>query len=56
MHRMTEQDAADFLDAAQIEETHDAGHTVIHIGRSPSGCRFVLVNDCLGRTVLSEAL
>lgn len=47
---------ADFLEAATIEKTIEAGHAIIHTGVSEAGSRFVLVNDCHGQTVLTESM
>lgn len=48
------QDAADYLETATIEHSHDAGFAVIHSGRTSSGIRFVMVNDCQGDSALTE--
>ena len=48
--------AADYLEGATIERTHDAGHVVAHVGRNAEGVHFVMVNDCLGNTALIESM
>ena len=56
LQQLTPQDTADFLDCAVIEQTTDLGHSVVHIGNvgtSDKPCRFVLVNDQFGQSVLS---
>lgn len=55
MQHMTMQQTADYLEAATIDSTTDSGHAIIHSGISAAGTRFVLVNDCHGRTALTEA-
>ncbi len=55
MQHLTMQQTADYLEAAIIEHTTDAGHTIIHTGTNAARVRFVLINDCHGRTTLSEA-
>ena len=55
MQFLTLAETADFLETASIEQTHEAGHAIIHVGVSEAGSRFVLINDYLGQTVLSEA-
>jgi hypothetical protein len=47
---------ADFIEAAIIETTIEAGHAIIHTGISESGSRFVLVNDYHGQSVLTESM
>lgn len=54
MQKMNLSETADYLEAATIHETHEAGHAIIHIGVSAAGSRFVLINDYRGQTILSE--
>lgn len=56
MQYLTLEQTADYLEAANIEATCDAGHAIVHIGRNAAGIRFVLVNDVLGQTVVTESL
>lgn len=56
IQQLTLQDTADFLECAVIEQTADLGHSVVHIGNvgtPDKPCRFVLVNDQFGQSVLS---
>lgn len=55
MKTLTMQQAADYLEDAIIERTHDAGHAVTHTGTNAVGVPFVLVNDYTGKTVVTEA-
>lgn len=55
MQHLNLQQAADYLEAATIDDTTDTGHAITHTGINAAGTRFVLVNDCHGRTVLVEA-
>lgn len=55
MHSLTLEAACDYLEAATIEQTIRAGHAVINIGVNEFGTRFVLVNDCTGASVVTEA-
>lgn len=48
--------AADYLEAATIEQTVNEGHAIVHFGMSYAGNRFVLVNNCMGETVLTESM
>lgn len=54
MKSISLQQTADFLEGATIERTLDAGDTIIHSGIGASGFRFILMNDCMGETVLGE--
>ncbi|WP_165873558.1 hypothetical protein [Parasulfuritortus cantonensis] len=56
MQYLTLEQTADYLEAATIEATHDAGYAIVHIGRNAADTRFVLVNDALGQTVVTESL
>lgn len=56
MKSLTMQQAADYLEAAIIDRTHDAGHAVTHIGTNAAGVPFVLLNDYTGQTVVTEAM
>lgn len=56
MKTLTMQQAADYLEAAIIEHTHDAGHAVTHTGTNAAGVPFVLINDYTGQTVVTEAI
>lgn len=56
MQTMTLQQAADYLEGANISQTIDAGHAVIHIGIHTTGVSFVLVNDANGESTVSENL
>lgn len=56
MQHLTLEQAADFLEAANIEHSINIGHTITHVGcvGSPEcPARFVLVNDMYGNTTLS---
>jgi hypothetical protein len=52
MDTLSLEELADLLSAARIEQTHDLGHIVIHVGRTRdgSGPKFVALNDALGRS------
>lgn len=55
MRNLSLAEAADYLEAATIEQTFPAGHAVVNVGVNEFGTRFVLVNDCQGQTVVTEA-
>jgi len=55
MRNLTLEQLAGYLESATIEQSLDAGHAITHIGRNEFGVRFVLVNDCFGNSVVSEA-
>ncbi|MES2716470.1 MAG: hypothetical protein V4795_11935 [Pseudomonadota bacterium] len=44
---------ADILETATIQNTTDHGHTIVHVGTTEAGHRFVLVNDCNGNSCVS---
>ncbi len=52
---LTLEEAADYIENATIERSHDTGHAIFHIGRNAIGASFVLVNDCIGQTAVIEA-
>lgn len=56
MKLITLEQAADFLETATIEDTHDHGFAIIHTGTNAAGARFVLVNDCNENTMLTESM
>jgi hypothetical protein len=54
MQKLTLEQAADYLEAATVERSHDAGYEIIHVGWNASGTRFIMVNNCYGETSISE--
>lgn len=56
MKQLNLEQAADYLESATIERTHDAGHAIIHIGSNAAGVRFVLMNDAFGMTTVTESM
>lgn len=50
------QGTAAYLESATIEQSIDAGHAIIHTGKSIAGVGFVLVNNYIGDTVLTESM
>jgi hypothetical protein len=48
------QQTADYLEAADIERSHNSGAFITHIGTNLAGNRFVLVNGYSGETYLIE--
>lgn len=50
------QQTADYLENANIMQTVNADHAVIHMGKNEAGVSFVLVNDMFGQTALTESL
>jgi len=55
MQHLTIQEVSAFLETATIDQTIDEGHAIIHMGKTQSGERFVLVNNLRGETVLTVA-
>lgn len=47
---------ADYLEGAKIEKSVNVGFTNVHIGISPAGSKFVLVNDGFGDVVVMESM
>lgn len=56
MKSITLAQAADYLEVAAIESTTNVGSILVHIGKNAAGVRFVMVNNCDGETMLTEAL
>ncbi|MEO6825088.1 MAG: hypothetical protein ABI167_10280 [Nitrosospira sp.] len=56
MKMLDMQQTADYLEHANIKQSIDAAHAIIHIGISAAGFNFVLVNNALGQTVLTEGM
>lgn len=55
MKKLSMKKAAAYLETVKIIEQIDTGHAIVVIGRNAAGARFVLVNDCMGKIVLSES-
>lgn len=53
---MTMQQTADYLEAATITFTHNAGHAITHIGTNAAGQSFVLLNEYTGQTIVTESI
>ena len=49
-------ETADFLESAAIYATIDHGFCIVHSGKDGDGTPFVLVNDALGKTMLTLAM
>jgi hypothetical protein len=56
MNFLTQAEAANVLEAADIHQTIDAGHAIVHFGTDESGRKFVLINNMEGASVISEAM
>lgn len=56
MKKLSLEALADYLETATIMQTLDVKHAIIHEGINASGIRFVIVNNCHGETMLSEAI
>lgn len=57
MKLMDLQETADYLEeAATIDFSIDTGHAIIHTGKNIAGVGFVLVNNYIGDTVLTESM
>lgn len=56
MQTITLQQTADFLESANIAQTIDTGHAMIHFGTNVAGIPFVLVNDMHGHSTLTEGM
>lgn len=50
------QEVADYLELANIQQTIDKGHAIVHIGESIAGVSFILINNWEGQSVLTEGL
>lgn len=58
MQFITSEQATDFFELVTIEQSIDLGHTITHIcnaGTADQPCRFVIVNDTSGRSVVAPA-
>ncbi|MDI1259365.1 hypothetical protein [Aquabacterium sp.] len=51
MREMTLSEAADFLEAANIEQTIDAGFAIVHLINS-DGIKSLIINDLHGKSIL----
>ncbi len=56
MKMLNMQQASDYLANANIKQSIDMGHAIIHRGISAAGFDFVLVNNMFGQTVLTEGM
>lgn len=56
MKILNPQQTADYLESANIKQSIDMGHAIIHTGISAVGFDFVLVNNAFGQTVLTEGI
>lgn len=56
MKSLSLEQVADYLDTAIIDQSIDKGHAIIHIGKNKVGCKFIMVNNCMGETMLSESI
>ena len=56
MKHLTPEETADYLGAATITNSMDAGHAITHMGISASGHRFMLVTNDREETVLTEGM
>lgn len=56
MQKLTIEQTANYLEAATVNSTVNAGHAIILIGKNAAGAGFVMVNDANGKTVVSESL
>jgi hypothetical protein len=55
MRMLNEEELAEYYKNANIHQSIDAGHAIIHIG-DIGGLAFVLVNDIHGYSVLTEGM
>ena len=56
MKSLSFEQTADYLDTATIDQSIDDGHAIIHIGKNKVGCKFIMVNNCMDETALSESM
>lgn len=49
-------ETAAYLETATIEQSIDTGHAIVHTGKNIAGVGFVLVNNYIGDTVLTESM
>lgn len=56
MKSLSLEQTADYLDTAIIDQSIDEGHAITHIGKNKVGCNFIIVNNCMGETMLSESI
>lgn len=50
------QQTARYLEHAEIIQTVDVGHALIHIGKNIAGASFLLVNNAEEQSVLTEGM
>lgn len=56
MRNLTPEETANYLEAATIINSMDAGHAITHMGINEFGIRFMLVTDCWENSVVTEGM
>ena len=56
MKTLSLEQTADYLDAATINQSIDEEHAIILIGKCDTGCKFIMVNNGMGETMVSESM
>lgn len=56
MRTLTYAEACDYLEAATIIKTMDAGFAITHMGINAAGIKFLLMTDCHEQTTVTEGM
>lgn len=56
MKTLTQTETADYLEAATVIKSMDAGFAITHMGYNAAGVKFLLITDCHGQTTVTEGL
>lgn len=56
MRTLTPEETADYLEAATVIKSMDAGFAITHMGTNAAGLKFLLMTDCGGETTVTEGM
>ncbi|MFN3734862.1 hypothetical protein [Comamonas testosteroni] len=56
MRTLPPEETADYLEAATVIKSMDAGFAITHMGINAAGIKFLLMTDCSGETTVTEGM
>lgn len=56
MNQLSLEQTAEYLEMANIQTSLNLGFAILHTGKNAVGADFVLLNDFMGESVVTEAL
>jgi hypothetical protein len=56
MKQLTLEQTAEYLVTSTITKSIDTGFSIVHIGQTLAGARFVLINNAMGESILDESV